>query len=77
MVETPIKWKNNKEDTTTLKALFTFLSVMSYICLNVRISFGHFNYLVKFPCDEIEHERGEEEFMSTYICVNLWKTQKT
>jgi hypothetical protein len=58
--------KQQREEAKTLNALFTFLSVyVSYICLNARISFGLFPYEEKFPCDTLEYEWGEEEFLST------------
>jgi hypothetical protein len=38
---------------------------MSYIFSNVKISFGLFSYEEKLPCDKIEYEGGEEEFLST------------
>jgi hypothetical protein len=34
-------------------------------------------FLTKKNFRVIKWKMGEEELLSTYICVNLWKTQKT
>jgi hypothetical protein len=75
VVRKPDKMEKQQRDKN-LKRGLPFYPFVSYICSNVIISFGLFSYEEILPCDKIKYENGEEEFLSTYICVNLRKTQK-